>query len=179
MRTTTTTRATCLVWLLFTLYACSTTGHLKPVTVFPHGKQMNAFASGLMSGYDLSHSEQYTYNAPYERVWQATKDATKALASTGKRPVVAIDEKKHAIQNGKIGTQAQARLGAGTGAWVDEFVTSITPISTTQTQVTVTRRLVGVVRAKGESQWISHKSNGKIERWVLTTINERLSSPSL
>jgi len=177
------TRRTLQVWVL----AASTTvlwasgaepGEFKRVEEFPQGKQTELLASAILSGLGLSHSVERVYPSPRERVWAAAKKAAEQLDKVGGRQVVSVDDKTGRIQNGKISQDES--LGAGRGAWLDEVHTEITPVSEGETKVVVSRRVVQTTlkRRRGgyEREWRSAKSNGQVENWVLTRIEDAIAA---
>ena len=161
---------------------CLGAGHFTRVDEFPEGVQKDYMTSAFLSSLELSNSVETAYDAPYEKVWAAAKRVAERLDKIGSRPIIGVDEKNGRIQNGNIGTAS--RLGVGTGAWRDQFLTEVTTISANQTKVTVQRKVVATIlkrRASGSHrEWRSQKSNGQIESWVLTQIeNELQGEPSI
>lgn len=170
-----------LFWLGTTVasYGCASGGFAR-VEAFPDGEQTNILIGGLMSGIKDANVVERMYLAPYEKVWAAVKRVAEQFDKVGKRPLAAIDEKNGRIQNGRL-TQ-DTLLGLGGGAWADEFVMEATAVSPDRTKVMVSRKVVEkqfVTRAgaaKGvEGNWKSQWSNGQIENWLLTRIEDEIS----
>lgn len=151
-------------------------GESMRVEEFPVGKQTDLWTSAILSGFELGNSAEKVYAYPHDKVWVAVKTASERLAKVGKRDIVSVDEKTGRIQNGKI--SQDAALGMSTGAWLDEIFTEVVPVSQNETKVVVYRRVVQVIlkRQRGgyERQWRTAQSNGQIENWVLTQIEDQL-----
>ncbi|MGH9461126.1 MAG: hypothetical protein ACRD1X_07900 [Vicinamibacteria bacterium] len=162
--------------------SCATSGENTRVETFPAGEQTNILIGGLMSGLKDTNVVERVYQAPYEKVWAAVKRVAERFDKVGGRPLVAIDEKNGRVQNGNL-TQ-DALIGLGGGAWADQFVTEATAVSPSQTRVAVARRVVqkeSTTLAGGrrgvEGRWKSQWSNGQIESWLLTQIEDELKAP--
>jgi hypothetical protein len=154
----------------------SAEGKFKRITAFPEGEQLNALLSGLLSGYELANAVETVCAAPEARVWEAVKKAAEQLQKVGGRAVIGRDEETKRIQNGKI--REDAALGSGAGAWMDEIQMRVTPSATEGTsKVVVTRRVVKHIAGRRQRPWRSSRSNGEIENWVLTQIEDALAAP--
>jgi hypothetical protein len=139
-----------------------------------------------------------TYSAPYEKVWNAARRAAMRLdAKSQKTPLsgVTIKYRKVTIldkDNGIIQLGAIPKLGEmekldGLGVtsegyiWRDEFHIKITPLSSTQTKVSVLRRVVVGVYSKDPlhpsfgDKLQERASSGNYERWLLTQIEDDLA----
>lgn len=162
--------------------SCATGGEVTRVETFPKGEQTNILIGGLMSGLKDTNVVERVYPAPYEKVWAAVKRVAERFDKVGKRPLVTVDEKNGRVQNGEL-TQ-DALIGLGGGAWADEFLMEATAVSATQTRVAVGRKVVRketTTLAGGrrgvEGRWKSQWSNGQIEKWLLTQIEDELKAP--
>ncbi|HKZ77131.1 MAG TPA: hypothetical protein VJ124_02325 [Pyrinomonadaceae bacterium] len=147
--------------------------HFKRVEGFPPGEQTNDWIGSFMSGVKDANVEQYTFEAPYERVWGATLRATEVFGTTGGRPRVAVDASSGRIQNGRI--SQDATVGMGATAWMDEFVVEVVRLTQALTRVAVMRKVVEK-QISGDRPWKTVWSNGKIERWILTQIEDELAN---
>lgn len=162
--------------------SCATGGEFTRVETFPTGEQTNVLIGGLMSGLKDTNVVERVYQAPYEKVWTAVKRVAERFDKVGGRPLVAVDEKNGRIQNGRL-TQ-DALIGLGGGAWADEFVMEATAVSPSQTRVAVARRVAEkeVATLAGgrrgiEGRWKSQWSNGRVENWLLTQVEDELKAP--
>lgn len=174
-------RFTLLLGLLILLMqACAGAGQFVRVDQFPEGEQINFMASAILSGTKDVNVVERIYAAPYEKAWTAVKGAAERFAKTGKRSIAGIDEKNGRIQNGAI-TQ-DALVGLGTGNWRDEFVMEATALSNNQTKVSVVRKVVELELISGSTvfkaadrRWKTQWSNGQIESWLHTQIEDELA----
>lgn len=151
---------------------------------FPTGDQVNFWIGGDLGGIKDTNTEEFVFNAPYKRVWSACKVVADRFDKVGKRPVINVNEKTGRIQIGKI--QEDEMIGVGTGAWLDEFMLEATEVPDSKTKVSITRKVVKLEsferkdykrRVKTyEKKWRTQLSNGRIERWVLTQIEDELAS---
>lgn len=173
--------------LIFVLaQGCATLGNLsgigsssERVEEFPEGKQVNTLIGGFFGGLKDVNVETRVFDAPYDKVWSAAKLTADKLDKIGKRPLVLVDEKNGRISNGVI-TQ-NALIGLGGGAWTDQFQIEVTSVSDNKTKVDVARKVVEkqMVTLAGarrgiEGQWKSQWSNGNIEKWILTQIEDQI-----
>jgi len=170
-----------LLLLLF-LLACPTSmtfaqeKRFKRVEKFPAGEQTNEWIGSFMSGVKDVNIEEYTFEFPYEKVWGAAVRASESFSKAGGRPVVAVDAAGGRIQNGKV--SLDATLGMGATAWMDEFVIEVARLTQNLTKVAVTRKVVEK-QISGDRPWKTVWSNGKIERWILTQIEDELANDGI
>ena len=180
-----------LIGLAFTLSSCTSMGFdpgsLNPwqsaptrVDTFPKGEQTNILIGGLMSGFKDVNVVERVHSAPYAKVWAAVKQVAEHFDKVGGRPLVAIDEKNGRIQNGRI--SENGLIGLGSTAWTDEFLMEVTAVSPAQTRVAIARKVVEkeiVTRAGNrkaiEGRWKSQWSNGQIENWLHTQIEQNMT----
>jgi len=168
------------------LSGCATLGNLsgigsssERVEQFPEGKQVNILVGGLLSGLKDVNVETRVFDAPYNKVWSAAKLTAEKLDKVGKRPLVLVDEKNGRISNGVINQNILIGLGGGT--WVDQFQIEVTSVLGSKTKVDVARKVVekqfvtlAGARRGIEGNWKSQWSNGNIEKWILTQIEDQL-----
>lgn len=155
--------------------------HFVREAKFPEGEQINSLIGGFFSGTKDVNVEEFTFSEPYTKVWNVCKKISDKFDKIGKRPVINTNEKTGRINIGKI--EQDALIGAG--GWLDEFLIEATEVSPNHTKVSVTRKVVEreldekvdrVRRVKSyEHTWRTQWSNGKIERWLLTQIEDELS----
>jgi hypothetical protein len=108
----------------------------------------------------------YVFTANVEKVWSCTKIAALDLEKTGQRPVTKVDEEKYCIRNSSNEETVKYRF------FFDDFETRVEPVNETQTRVTVKRR---VFRNNPSILTLGAASNGKIENWILTRIQDEMS----
>ncbi len=149
-------------------------GQFTRVEAFPEGEQKNILIGSFMSSVKDQNVVSHVYDAPYPTVWAKAKIVAQRFSKIGGRPLVAIDERTGRIQNGRI-TQ-DATVGAGGGAWLDEFLMEVTKQSDTQTEVLVGRKVVEneMNPATLQRSWRAQWSNSEIENWLLTQIEDEL-----
>ncbi len=168
------------------LSGCATLGNLSGTSApserieeFPKGEQVSILIGGFFSGLKDVNVETRVFDAPYNKVWLAAKLTAEKLDKVGKRPVVLVDEKNGRISNGVI--SQNVLIGLGSGAWVDQFQIEITSVSDNKTKVNVARKVVekeiatlAGARRGIQGQWKSQWSNGNIEKWILTQIEDQI-----
>jgi len=149
---------------------------LERVETLPTGSNINV----LGTFFSTTNITEHVFDAPMDRVWMAVKVAARDFDRNARRLVVAIDERSNRVQNGKIDQMAMATAGAF-GPFVDEFVTEVTRVSDTQTKVTVVRKVMERERVgrRPEDGWGPQKSNGRIEKYLLTQIADNLKKLSM
>ncbi len=176
-----------IIVIVFALIqGCATLGNISGVETssarveqFPKGEQVNTLIGGFFSGLKDVNVETRVFDTPYDKVWSAAKLTADKLDKIGKRPLVLIDEKNGRISNGVI-TQ-NALIGFGGGAWADQFQIEVTSISDNKIKVDVARKVVekefvtlAGARRGIEGNWKSQWSNGNIEKWILTQIEDQI-----
>ena len=139
--------------------------HFDRVESFPTGANTSVLGS-LLGGQGVT---EYDFDASLERVWGALQHATSSPEMTMLRPIVSVDQQRHSVQNGSLARMALDEKERG-GDFVDEFHTQATKVSDTQTRVTISRELRRQIRGR----WGYEKTNGKIERWILSRIEDEL-----
>jgi len=168
------------------IQGCTTLGNLSGIGTsssrveqFPEGEQVNTLIGGFFGGLKDVNVETRVFDARYNKVWSATKRTADKLDKIGKRPLVLVDEKNGRISNGVI--TETALIGLGGGAWADQFQIEVTSVSDNKTKVDVARKVVEkqMVTLAGarrgiEGNWKSQWSNGNIEKWILTQIEDQL-----
>jgi hypothetical protein len=161
--------------LLYPVTSLAQDKEFKRVEQYPRGDQIAVMSSTFLAGAINMHTEQNVYQAPYEKVWAAAQRAAQALSKAGGQSVVSTDEQSGKIQNGKI--NQDDLIGRGSFQWADEFITEVTRLTASMTQVTVSRKVVKkTTNLHGEYVWQTASSNGKIERWVLTQIEDEIKN---
>lgn len=165
-------RKVCILLVLccLTSFAQQKQQKLDRVDKLPTGPNTNVFGTfaGGLGG--IHNKTDFLFDAPYDQVWMAAKVAARDFDKNSGRPVIGIDEQNNRIQNGRVDRGAMTK-SSGLRAFVDEFVTQITIVSDTQTKVTVFRN---VMQKESSRLWGPQKSNGKIERYLLTQIEDNL-----
>jgi hypothetical protein len=164
--------------LLYSISALAQDKEFKRVEQYPKGDQIAVMSSTFLAGAINMHTEQNVYNAPYDKVWAATQRATQALSKVGGQSVVSTDEQSGRIQNGKI--NQDDLVGRGSYQWADEFITEVTRLTSSMTRVTVSRKVVKKTQnLRNQYVWQTASSNGKIERWVLTQIEDEVNNTGI
>jgi hypothetical protein len=159
----------------------------KRVEEQPVGIEINEVASGRASKSYASHVSD-RYDAPYEAVWAAATRVARRVEQMGVRPVLRLDSTRGEIvvrenrvtrQDGSDYDPDDLRLEG----WIDEFLFQVTALSADRTKVTVARTVRGIPRfricpytlaacARGYEPEVS---NGMIEDWILTQIEDDLA----
>lgn len=148
----------------------------KRVEKFPAGQQTNSLIGSFFTGLKDYNVVQYTFDAPYEKVWPAVKRISERFAKVSGRPVIGLDEQNGRVQNGRINQDAM--IGMGSGAWLDEIGIEATKLAPDKTRVTVIRKVVQK-EFTGSSPWKTQWSNGKIENYLLTQIEDEIKNITL
>jgi hypothetical protein len=133
------------------------------------------------------------YPASYETVWDATVRVVPKLEQLGELPVSKYDKTHGRIEVRETHTTPQDGPQSGVEdlsfkGWKDDFVIEVRRVSETETKVTVLRTVLGIpgFRAcRGGHQgcvrprrgYEPEESNGEIEYWVLTQIEDELKKP--
>jgi len=168
------------------LSGCATLGNLsgigassERVEKFPEGEQVNILIGGFFSVLKDINVETRVFDAPYDKVWPAAKLTAEKIDKVGKRPLVIVDEKNGRILNGVI--NQNVLIGLSGGAWVDQFQIEVTSVLGNKTKVNVARKVVekqfvtlAGARRGIEGNWKSQWSNGNIEKWILTQIEDQI-----
>jgi hypothetical protein len=155
----------------------SEAGFLR-VEQLPEGAQANMVFGQFAADVRNVTTVQWIYGVSFSIAWDACNAAAGRFDKTGKRPVVKvtrIDENSGRIQNGQAGEDARDRPAADT--WADEFIIEADSVSPERTRVIVSRRIVWYdgITGPGEMSWQTHWSNGKIEWWLLTRIQDEIN----
>jgi hypothetical protein len=153
----------------------------------PAGIEINQVASGMASKSYASHVSD-RYDAPYETVWAAATRVARRIQQMGVEPALRLDPTR-----GEIVVRENRVIRQGGGdydpddlrleGWIDEFLFQVTALSPDRTKVTVARTVRGIPRfricaytlgacSKGYEPEVS---NGKIEDWILTQIEDDLA----
>ena len=147
--------------------------HFKRIEEYPSGEQTKSLIGSFFSGTKDVNAVEHTFDAALYKVWPVLKSVANKFAKISGRLVVGIDEANNLIQNGNI-TQ-DSMIGSGSGAWMDQI--QMKAISTeNQTKVIVSRKVVQR-EFTGKREWKTQLSNGKIESYLLTQIEDELSNP--
>lgn len=170
-----------LLAALHVVGGCGTSGFSR-VTAFPSGKQEDALVGGLLAGIQDVTTVTADVPASADAAWASVQRVAAEFAKVGGRAVTGIDQSSMRIKNGNI--TANGAIGGGVGSWMDQFTTEVTAVSTTTSRVSVTRKLVrltqpsGVVGGRavaGTKEWQAVRSNGDIERWFLTRVQDDIA----
>lgn len=145
--------------------------HFERIEKFPQGDQTSLVAP-LFEGMNATKAEQYTFDVPYEKVWAAANRTAQTFARIGGRAVVSVDTQTGKIQNGKI--SQDGTIGLGDTSWLDECLIQMTRLTSTLTNVMVARKVVE--KNSVNHQWKTYMSNGKVERWLLTQIEDEIKN---
>lgn len=152
----------------------------------PEGIQIDDVASGWAS---RSHASQVTdrYDAPYAAVWASTLRVAKQVEAMGVKPAVLVDPARGQIQvrESRVINQEDTDYDPDElrlRAWIDEFRFQVTALSDDRTKVTVSRTVRGIpgfricafVVAACGGGYEPEVSNGRIEDWILTQIDDDL-----
>jgi len=178
--------------------ACSPAGRFERVDHFPSGPQIDTFASAWLNRLHPSQVRKQ-FDARYEDVWETANMVARRLGVQVEKAAIFIDQ-----DNGEIIITDELQIvrdtvpepddrsnlrrssGSRLGGWKDEFLIHVTSLSEKRTMVTVSRTVLGVPRfrfclyvaAMCESDTYEPEvSNGQIENWVLTQINDALAKP--
>lgn len=171
-------RATIILTVVAFVAAESLAGeekHFKRQEAFPEGRQVSSLIGSMFSGIKDVNVVRYTFDARYEATWNAALAVAQRFDKLGGRPLRFMDTRNGRIFCGVI--SLNDLVGLGRGAWADEFQIELTKVSGTSTNVVVGRKVVENAFT-GEKQWKTAWSNGKIERWLLTQIEDELKNPS-
>ena len=167
-------RLGCAVLLMSALSANVIAGkkELKRVDQFPSGEQTSALIGSFLAGLSDWNREEHTFDSPFSRVWAAAKVVAYELNTSGGQPVTGTDEVAGRIHVGRV-SQDQF-LGMGPGTWVDEMSIELKRESDSTTTVMVLRKVVQK-EMLGDRKIKTQKSNGKVERYILTRISDVLA----
>jgi hypothetical protein len=145
---------------------------LKRVDQFPAGEQVNSLIGSFLGGLADWSKEEFTFDAPFSSVWDATKGVAYEINNMGGQPVTGTDAAAGRIHIGKV-SQDQF-FGMGPGTWVDEIAIELKRDSESTTTVKVMRKVVAK-EVTGDRKIRTQKSNGKVERFILTRIADVLA----
>jgi len=160
-----------VIVLTFTNYSFSKDKHFKRVEEFPQGEQTKSMIGSFFTGIKDVNAESHNFNEPLEMIWPVIKRVANNFAKIGGRTVSGINEDLHLIQNGMISQNAM--IGMGSGAWLDQIQMQASKEGN-QTKVEVSRKVVQKEFTQARA-WKTQLSNGKIERYLLTQIEDELS----
>ena len=153
----------------------------------PEGIQINDVASGWAT---RSYASQVSdrYDAPYAVVWTATLVVAKRVEQLGVKPAMRLDpaQGEIAVRESRLMNPAETDYDPDElrlRGWIDEFRFQVTALSADQTKVTVARTVRGIpgfricpytLAACGKG-YEPEVSNGKLEDWILTQIEDDLA----
>jgi len=157
------------------------------VEKLPEGMQVDALASGLSNRTHTSHISD-RYAAPFAEVWESTLRVANRVKQQGVKPVLLADRahgeiklrETHVVPSTDEGYNPDELRLRG---WVDEFRFQVTALSDTRTKVMVARtvrgipafRVCGFVQAACQGGLEPEVSNGHMEDWILTQIEDDLA----
>ena len=179
---------------------CSPTLRFERVEHFPPGIQIDTYASAWTNRLRPSEvSEQF--DARYEDVWQAAKEAARRLGQRVEKAELIIDgaagkiqilDEQHVPENTAADTGTPGTLrrpkGSKLSGWRDEFLILVSSLSERRTKVTVSRVVLGIPRfrfcfyvaAMCERGTLEPEiSNGQLENWLLTQISDVLEQATV
>jgi hypothetical protein len=145
--------------------------HFKVEALFPDGSQISRGANILHRPSD-GNSTSYVFDAPYDKIWAAVHRVSEELTRIGQYPL--RDEKEGILTNSNFDSVLKSQLGVVRGAWISDLRTEALAVSKDKTKVKITRRVWEYLN----TQWIPSNSNGRVERWMLTRIEDELRTPS-
>jgi len=152
----------------------------------PEGIQINDVASGWATrSYASEVSDRY--DAPYAVVWDATLRMARRVENLGVKPALRLDPARGeiAVRESRLMNPAETDYEPDElrlRGWIDEFRFQVTALSADQTKVTVARTVRGIpsfricpytLAACGKG-YEPEVSNGKLEDWILTQIEDDL-----
>ena len=153
----------------------------------PEGIQIDDVASGWASQSHTSHVSD-RYNAPYATVWAATLRVAQRVEQLGVKPALRLDPARGeiAVRESRLMNQAETDYDPDElrlRGWIDEFRFQVTALSADQTKVTVARTVRGIpsfricpyTLAACDKGYEPEVSNGKLEDWILTQIEDDLA----
>ncbi|MDX1411678.1 MAG: hypothetical protein R3351_05945, partial [Nitrospirales bacterium] len=167
--------------------ACSSQPEFERVEEYPEGMQIDTAKSAFSNKLQTTTVSD-RYPAGFDAVWAATKRVAHHFEKLHGKPVMRIDENNRSIELRDIhkvdrskGYNPDAERIEG---WKDEFLIKVVALDSNQTQVTVSRKVVGIpsFRLCGDdlvqcgSLYEPEVSNAKIEEWILTKIEDDLAS---
>ncbi len=153
----------------------------------PEGIQIEDIASGVVS---RSHASEVTdrYDASYAVVWDSTVRVARRVEALGVEPVLRLDPAHGHISLRESHVMSQEETDYDPDqlrlrGWIDEFQFQVTALSNDRTKVTVSRtvrgipgfRLCAYVLSSCGNLFEPEVSNGKIEDWILTQIEDGLA----
>jgi hypothetical protein len=154
--------------------------HFTVERAYPDGKQ-TSFAGtigDIWSNQNGIRSEKHLFPKSYDEVWEAAKQAAQKFSRIGKRPLK-IDEEMRRISNSNIERARNEKDTLIQTSWIDEITTEVTYIDQAQTKVIVSRKVLEIQTDRyGKKAWGNVASNGKIERWILTQIEDEINNGS-
>lgn len=154
--------------------------HFKVERAYPDGKQTSLAGTlgNIWTNPNGVNTEKYTFSNSYQQVWNAAKRAAEEFSRIGKRPIN-IEHDKGRISNSNIEDARNQRPSIIPVTWVDEIITEVTQIDKNRTKVSVSRKVLELQKdTRGNVGWTSIASNGKIERWILTQIEDEINNGS-
>lgn len=147
---------------------------LKRETAYPDGKQ-TSYGGTLKAGFGSGfNTEQFVFAAPYDVVWKVVRSVAEEFEKIGKRPLNIDAERRMAI-NSNLKYSRESNTSLIPMTWVDEVITEVTYIDKASSKVTVKRKVLQLTTDQnGRPEWKMVGSNGKLERWILTLIEDQL-----
>lgn len=173
------------------LAACSGEQRFQRVEEFPRGPQINYAASSFLTQVHTTHvSDRYT--AQYEVVWAATRRVVERVEQTWVKPKVSLDEAMGVIVLTADHREDEAKTMFNPDplrikGWRDEFRIEVIELYEDHTKVVVSRTVLGVpydrrcpdrtLECAKPIIYEPEVSNGKIENWILTQIEDAIAKP--
>jgi hypothetical protein len=154
--------------------------HFKVERAYPDGKQTSfgATLGNVWINPSGVKTEKYVFPNSYDEVWSAAKRAAEEFSRIGKRPIN-IEHDKGRISNSNIEDARNRESALIQTTWVDEIVTEVTQIDENHTKVAVSRKVFEIqTDARKNKVWANVASNGKVERWILTQIEDEINKGS-
>jgi len=173
------------------LAACSGEQRFQRVEQFPRGPQINYAASSFLTQVHTTHvSDRYT--APYAGVWAAAKRVVERLEKAWAKPTASVDEDMGVIVLTTDHREDEAKTMFNPDplrikGWRDEIRIKVIELYEDRTKVVVSRTVLGAPydrrcpdRSLECAKPIIYEpevSNGQIENWILTQIEDAIAKP--
>ena len=152
----------------------------------PEGMQINELASASARQLHRSRVSD-RFAAPYEVVWDAVVRVVPKLEQLGEMPLSTYDKRHGRIEVRETHTSRQDDSDATAEdrafrGWKDDFVIEVSRVSDMDTKITVHRTVLGLPgfracrfhRICTRRNYEPEVSNGRIENWFLTQVEDEL-----
>lgn len=177
-------------------FSCAPSYHFERVEAYPGGLQIDELASAYLNKEKPSHVT-LNVEAPYEQTWDAARKVAHQLKQidSASESTVTIDSDSGRIHIEQVHIPEEVAAVRAAGGpypknevtyrlreWVSEFYIELTKVSPTNTKVTVSRDVLGVPSMRicagtlgaCRGMYEPEISNGRVENWVLTQLQDLL-----